>query len=132
MIMLRVRTRGVSLGFTLIELLIVLAIMATLMAIVAPRYTDSVDRAKEAVLKANLRMVRESIDKYKADTGKYPENLASLVEARYIKSMPFDPVADRSDTWVIVAHPNGTTTGVYDLHSGALGVGRNGEPYARW
>lgn len=124
------RQRGV--GFTLIELLVVLAIMATLMSIVAPRYLDSVDRAKEATLKTNLRIVRESIDKYRADTGKYPETLAQLVEARYIHALPEDPFTERNDTWIVVLPPNGVTSGIYDIHSGAQGAGRDGKPFRQW
>ena len=39
-------------GFTLIELLVVLAVVATLLTLAVPRYFGSIDRSKEAVLKA--------------------------------------------------------------------------------
>lgn len=119
-------------GFTLIELLVVLTIMATLLSIVAPRYTESVGRAKEATLKTNLRILRESIDKHRADTGKLPLGLTKLVEARYLQSVPVDPITDRNDTWLAVPHPDGTTAGIYDVHSAAEGLGRNGVPYKQW
>ena len=119
-------------GFTLIELLVVMAIMGTLLAIAAPRYFDSVDRAKEATLRANLRLVRENIDKHKADTGRYPESLQALVTGRYLMSVPLDPVTDRSDTWVLLAPPDGLTPGVYDLRSGASGLARDGSSYEQW
>lgn len=66
-------------GFTLIELLVVMAILATLLSLVAPRYFDSVERGKEAALRTNLRMLREAIDKHRADTGRLPESLGQLV-----------------------------------------------------
>lgn len=119
-------------GFTLIELLVVLAIMATLMSIVAPRYFDSVGRASEATLKTNLRILRESIDKYRADTGKLPETLNQLVEARYLQSVPMDPLTERNDTWLVVPHPDGRTAGIYDVHSAAEGEGRDGKPFNQW
>ena len=120
-------------GFTLIELLVVMAIIATLMSIVAPRYLESVDRAKEAALKTNLRMMREAIDKYRADTGSYPRELKTLVEARYLHSMPIDPITERDDDWLMAAPPLGSTaTGLYDVHSNAPGLGRNGKPYVSW
>lgn len=119
-------------GFTLIEMLIVMAIMATLLSIAAPKYFESVDRAKEATLHTNLRMIRESIDKYHADTGHYPPSLQTLVDSRYLQAVPMDPVADRSDAWLVVPHPNGSTAGVYDVHSGAPGLARDGSPYASW
>src|SRR5690242_11400756 len=75
-------------GFTLIELLVVLAILATLLTIAAPRYFESVDRAKEAALRTDLRVIRDAIDKHRADTGKLPETLQRLVEARYLRSLP--------------------------------------------
>lgn len=124
--------RRLSRGFTLIELLVVLAIMATLMSIVAPRYSESVERAKEATLKTNLRILRESIDKYRADTGKLPDSLTKLVEARYIQAVPVDPITDENGTWLLVPHPDGTTPGIYDVHSAAEGVGRDGKPFVQW
>jgi len=66
-------------GFTLIELLVVLAIIATLLTIAVPRYTGSVDKAKESVLKENLATLREAIDKHYGDTSKYPATLNDLV-----------------------------------------------------
>lgn len=116
-------------AFTLIELLVVLAIMATLMTIVAPRYLNSVDKAKEAALKTNLRIIRESIDKYKADTGSYPESLAALAQARYIRSVPMDPVTEKIDAWILVPPPNQSMTGVYDVHSSAEGNASDGKPF---
>lgn len=125
------RGRGAS-GFTLVELLVVLAIVATLLTIVAPRYFDSVDRAKEAALKTDLRVLREAIDKHRADTGRLPESLEALVQARYLRSVPIDPVTDRSDTWVLVAAPDGQLQGVHDVRSGAAGLARDGTAFAGW
>lgn len=123
------RWRG---GFTLIELLVVMAIMGTLLAIAAPRYFESVERAKEATLRANLRMVRETIDKHKADTGRLPESLPALVAGRYLLAVPIDPVTDSADTWVLLTHPDGATAGVYDVRSGAPGTARDGSRFADW
>jgi general secretion pathway protein G len=119
-------------GFTLIELLVVMSIMAVLLAIAAPRYFGSVDRAKEATLKVNLRLMREAIDKYRADTGRLPDQLGRLVEARYLRSVPVDPITDRSDSWIVQPHPDGQTPGVYDVRSAATGQGADGSPYASW
>ena len=66
-------------GFTLIELLVVLAIIGVLLAIAAPRYFSSVDRSKDAVLRSNLHQMREAIQQYYADKGKYPENLGPML-----------------------------------------------------
>lgn len=120
-------------GFTLIELLVVMAIMATLLSIVAPRYFESVDKAKEAALKTNLRILRDNIDKYKADNGHYPETLAKLAEKRYILSVPIDPMTDRADTWVLAPPPQAdAASGVYDVHSGSKDKNKSGSAYATW
>ena len=119
-------------GFTLIELLVVLVIMATLLSIVAPRYMTSLDKAKEAALKTNLRLMREAIDRYKADHFKYPDNLQQLVAERYLASIPIDPFSETSDTWVIIYPPAPAASAVYDVRSGAPGVGPSGRPYGEW
>ncbi|MFG6489631.1 type II secretion system protein [Roseateles sp. BYS78W] len=119
-------------GFTLIELLVVLAIIGTLLAVAAPRYFDSIERAKDAALRTDLRMMREAIDKYRADTGHLPEALEQLVRARYLRAVPIDPVTDRADTWVAQPSPDGLTPGLYDVRSGASGASRDGTVYATW
>lgn len=119
-------------GFTLIELLVVLAIIGMLLSVAAPRYFDSVERAKDATLRTDLRLMRETIGKYQADTGHLPETLEQLVQARYLRAVPIDPVTDRADTWVSVPVPDGLTPGLYDVRSGAPGAARDGSSYATW
>jgi general secretion pathway protein G len=113
-------------GFTLIELLVVMAIVSLLVAIVAPKYFDSVDRAKEVALRT------EAIDKERADTNHLPASLQRLVELRYIRSVPIDPITDSADTWAVVPHPDGETPGVFDIRSGASGTARDGSPFSSW
>jgi general secretion pathway protein G len=121
-----------AVGFTLIELLVVMAILALLLSIAAPRYFDSVERAKEATLRTDLRMLREAIDKYRSDTGHLPDSLQSVVDRRYILAMPVDPVTDSAVDWVLVPHPDGTTPGVFDVKSGAPGQARDGSSFTSW
>lgn len=116
-------------GFTLIELLVVLAIVALLSTLVLPRYYHSLDKGKETVLLENLRTVRDSIDKFYADTGSYPESLEELVERKYLKGMPIDPITETAGSWQIVAPVDGTPGQVYDIHSGAQGQRADGTPY---
>ena len=120
-------------GFTLIELLIVLAIVGTLLTIAVPSYFASMDNAKEASLKQSLSVMRTAIDHYKGDLGKYPETLQELVTAKYLRSMPVDPITGAPDQWTteMAAEP-GQTPGVRDVHSGAPGNGKDGTPYASW
>jgi general secretion pathway protein G len=119
-------------GFTLIELLVVMAIIATLLTIALPRYFGSVDRSKEATLKQSLSVMRDALDKYYADNAKYPDELEELASKRYIRSVPVDPITERSDTWTIVEVPadTGIKGSVYDVHSGAPGNASDGKPFA--
>jgi general secretion pathway protein G len=119
-------------GFTLIELLVVMAILATLLSIAAPRYFESVDRANEAALRTDLRLLREAIDKHRADTGRLPQALDDLRSAKYLRSIPVDPITGTATTWVPVAHPDGTTPGVFDVRSGSSKTARDGTTYASW
>lgn len=119
-------------GYTLIELLVVLAALGLLLAIASPRYTEHVDRAREVVLHQNLLGIRESIDKFYADHGRYPRDLQELVKERYLRQAPVDPVTDRADTWIVVPPPGQTDGAVVDVHSGALGKGQDGTAYASW
>ena len=115
-------------GFTLIELLVVMAIIATLLSIATPRYFAHLDRAREAALRETLFVVRDAIDKFHADTGRYPAELDELVSRRYLRKLPVDPVSDSTDSWSLVPAP-GETAGVSDLKSGA---GGEDKPYAQW
>jgi general secretion pathway protein G len=119
-------------GFTLVELLVVMAILALLLALTAPKYFDSVDRAKEAALRTDLRVMREALDKHHADTGRWPESLDALVRARYLRSVPADPFTERSDSWLIVPAADGVAPGVHDIRSGAPGTARDGSAFASW
>ena len=126
-------------GFTLVELLIVLALIATLLTIALPRYFGSLERSKEAALKQTLAATRDAIDKFFADNGKYPESLPELVDKRYLRSLPLDPITESTTTWTIVPAPQepaargGEVRGeVYDVKSGAEGKASDGKPYAEF
>ena len=119
-------------GFTLIELLVVMAIIATLLSIAAPRYFGQVDVAREKALLQSLEVMRDSIDKFRADTGKYPATLTELVEKRYLRKLPVDPITESAETWELVPPPDPNESGVWDVRSGARGSGRDGRPFAEW
>jgi len=118
-------------GFTLIELLVVLSIIALLLTIAVPRYFHSIDSSKEAVLGENLRIVRETIDKFYGDKGRYPESLEELVSERYLRALPHDPVTGSTSTWTIIPPESPDVQGtVYDIRSGAPGTTGDGKPFA--
>jgi general secretion pathway protein G len=118
-------------GFTLVELLVVMAIIAVLLTIAAPRYFNSVERSKEAVLRQDLNVMRDAIDKFYGDTGDYPRDLAELVEKRYLRAIPVDPLTESSETWVILP-PSDSAEGLYDVRSGAEEESKDGTSYAAW
>lgn len=119
-------------GFTLIELLVVMAIVATLLSIAAPRYFEHLERVRESSLRESLVVMRDAIDKYKADTGQWPADLPALVAKRYLRAVPRDPVTDSSETWRAVPPPQGEGEGMYDVKSGAEGQAKDGSAYADW
>ncbi len=119
-------------GFTLVELLVVMAIIATLLTIAVPRYFRSLQRSREAVLRQDLTTLRESIDKFYGDTGKYPQTLAVLVDKLYLRSIPVDPIAKAADKWIVVNSDDPEDNGVKDVRSGAEGMGENGVLYVAW
>ena len=119
-------------GFTLIELLVVMAIIATLLMLAVPRYFTSEERAREAVLKENLFQMRDAIGKYYGDKGKYPESLEALVNEKYLRAVPVDPITDNATTWVTVRPEDPEKDGVADVHSGAEGTASDGSKYSDW
>jgi len=119
-------------GFTLIELLVVLGIVALMLTLAVPRYFPSIDKSKEVVLADNLRNVRQVLDQYYGDTGRYPDSLEQLVDKKYLRAMPVDPITDSDTTWVIVPPEDSTKGGVYNIKSGAPGNDRSGKPYSDW
>lgn len=122
-------------GFTVMELMVVLVLLALLAGIVTPIVAGSIHRAKEAALKEDLFVMRKAIDDYYADNGHYPPRLALLVEKRYIRSLPADPITDRKDSWILVRTeepgPDGER-GITDLRSGSDKKSNAGTPYRSW
>jgi general secretion pathway protein G len=117
-------------GFTLIELLVVLAIIGGLLAIAAPRYLHRADLAKETVLLSDLATMRDAVDKFFGDTGRYPASLDELVTRRYLRRIPPDPITESTDSWVVVAPPAPDQGAVYDVKSGAAGKTLDGRLYS--
>lgn len=117
-------------AFTLVELLVVLAIVALLLTLAVPRYFHSIDNARETILIDNLATARSTIDKFYGDTGRYPDSLEELVAKKYLRALPYDPVANSSTAWIIVPPDDAGKGRVYDLRSSAPGSGRANVPYS--
>jgi general secretion pathway protein G len=108
-----------------VELMVVLTVIALLLSVVVPDYVGRLRRAEEAVLKENLMMMRDALDKHYGDAGKYPSNLQDLVAKRYLRAVPADPFTQSASTWVAVPPDDPRKGGVYDVRSAAKG-------YERW
>lgn len=118
-------------GFTLVELLLVLFLIGLLASIAMPNVSSSVQRAKEATLRENLLVTRKAIDGYYSDRGKYPESLDVLVDERYLRSLPLDPITEKTSSWVFEYDDSFSGgTGIIDIHSGANGQSLSGIAYS--
>ncbi|MEH6459743.1 type II secretion system protein [Chitinimonas sp. JJ19] len=118
-------------GFTIIELLVAMAIIATLLSLAAPKYFNNLERTKEAVLRENLYLMRDAIDKYYTDKGTYPKELNDLVKERYLRAIPIDPFTESAAGWKSVAPEDTTLGGVYDVRSTAPNS-KSGTKYSEW
>jgi general secretion pathway protein G len=119
-------------GFTLIELIVVMAIVAMLITIAVPRYMRSLEKSKEAVLKEDLWVMRDALDKYYGDLGKYPSSLDDLIEQKYLRTVPVDPMTDSKTTWQTVPPADPELGAVFNIKSGASGSSTTGTSYSDW
>ncbi len=122
--------RGEEAGFTLVELMVVVTIAAILVTLAQPSFQHSIVRAREAALKQSLYTVRDVIDQFRADRGKYPDTLAELTEADYLRRLPVDPFTKSDATWQEIL--DDTDGGIFDIHSGSHLVALDGTPYNHW
>ena len=125
-------------GFTLAELLIVMVLIGILASIAIPQFKRATLRAKEAVLKENLFVLRKVIDDYYSDKGKYPPSLETLVEEGYLRRIPIDPITGSNKTWVVIREPLTEENmyqeelGIMDVKSGSKEISLDGTPYNTW
>ena len=145
--MQKVTLRNIKKGFTLVELLIVIIIIAVLAAIAIPKFSNSSQRSKESSLRANLKLVRNAIDLFRADTGAFPASMAGLTATTtsglsasavactiaatdwrgpYLQAVPVDPVSGSAMTYGTAAADVGT------VKSSATGNGLDGTAYSTW
>ena len=123
---------GKARGFTLIELLVVMSIIAVLLTIAVPRYFKTLEHSRETVLRQDLSTLREAIDKHYGDYGQYPDSLMALVERKYIRAVPIDPMTKSLESWLPVVSDDPDHPGIRDIHSGAQGNGTDGTPFNQW
>ena len=110
------RRPSTNCGFTMIELVIVMAMLGLLLSLALPQYMATLERGREQVLQSNLATMREAIDKFYGDRGRYPDSLEELVTQRYLRAIPNDPYTE-SPTWIVVAPRDADKGGVIDVRS---------------
>lgn len=124
-------------GFTLLELMIVITIIMILAGIAAVRYERTVQRAREATLRSDLQVMRVAIENFTLDKQAAPQSLQDLVDAKYLRDVPLDPMTHAAD-WQLkigdtVMSPDQTTVGIEDVHSNSEQVSIvEGTPYNSW
>lgn len=145
----RTRRGRTGLGFTLVELLVVIVVLAVLAAIVLPKFMNSTRRSKESALRSDLKLLRNAVGLFQADTGLYPKTLSDLsatsapaqgldssgTEAAvtagdwhgpYLQEIPKDPVSGSDFTYAV------TSPNVGKVSSSATGNGLDGTAYSTW
>jgi general secretion pathway protein G len=133
-----VKRRKSEAGFTLLELMVVMIIIGVLAAIAIPAYLTQIKRAKEAVLREDLHVMRQAIDQYTVDKQKAPQSLDDLVQAGYMKTLPTDPLTNRADSWVTEQSDSYSSVdqtesgGMNNVRSGAGGIATDGSGYSSW
>ena len=123
-------------GWTLIEMLVVLSLIMILSSLALTTYRNSIVTAKEASLRSDLFQMRDAIDQYYADKGKYPESLDTLVSEHYLRAIPKDPITNATDTWQTepaeqdAGAVSSAPAGIYNVKSGSPDMGLDGSPYS--
>lgn len=146
-------------GMTLLELIIACTILLILSSAALPIARYSIVRQKEALLRYELRQMRDAIDRYKdaADlhlirtevgSENYPPDLETLTKPielgtggdrkiRFLRRIPVDPLTGRAE-WGLRAvqdDPDSRSWGgknVFDVYSKSQGTGSDGTRYADW
>ncbi len=126
-------------GFTLIEMIIVFTMIGILVGLALPQFQNAAKKARESTLHEDLTIFRSLIDRYFTDKSKYPASLQALVDDKYLRKIPVDPVTGRPDWVEVREEPSaddllepGYQAGITDVHSASELKGMDGTPYNTW
>ncbi len=130
-----IKSRRSNAGFSLLELMIAMFIIIILLSVAIPTYQRTVQQARETVLKENLWQMRRAIDQYSADKGHLPQSIDELVEAKYLRERPVDPVTETTEWEQVMGEdamsPDGGQ-GLTDVKSTSDGRDSNDKPYKEY
>lgn len=154
-------------GFSFIELMVTLAIIGILASVVLPLTKVTVRRNNEMELRRALREIRKAIDTYKvkfdelraefysekrdpkreelyekfkvedADHVGYPVTLDELVELKFLRRIPQDPITNTRE-WVTRSYSDELDSkitdgqNVYDVRSASEEEALDGTKYNEW
>jgi general secretion pathway protein G len=151
--------RRAEAGLTLIELVITCAILIALSTAALPVARFTVTRQKEAILRYDLRQMRDAIDRYKdvADknmiqvkigTEGYPPDMETLVKGvnmmgapdrkiRFMRAIPIDPMTGKKDWGMRSVQDDADSNSwggqdVFDVFSKSTGTALDGTKYSDW
>ena len=113
-------------GFTLFEVIIVITLLTLISSIAFPLALNAIQRSKEASLKATLMSTRIALDDYYSDHGSYPDTLSLLVDSRYLRRLPYDPI-EQTTQW-----DEQYEEGIVDIHSSSRSISLDGSYYRDW
>jgi general secretion pathway protein G len=143
-------------GFTLVELIIATTIMVILTGMALPLARVTISREKERLLRYDLWMMRDAIDRYKdaADKGAfqiklgsegYPPDLDTLVQGvdsngkklKFLRRIPVDPMTGKTE-WGLRSMQDDPTSdswgeqNVFDVYTKSEGTALDGTKYKDW
>jgi general secretion pathway protein G len=111
---------------TVLAIVLAVSVVAVLGYLLGSQYLESRRFAREQALKSHLFLMRDAIDKYRAETGKCPASLQAMVDARYLRAIPTDPFTSSSTEW----RYDGAQ--VCDVKSVSVQLAKDGSRYADW
>jgi general secretion pathway protein G len=143
-------------GLTLVELIVTVTILSILASAAIPIARFQVKRQNERVLRYDLWMMRDAIDKYKdaadknafqvkLDSQGYPPDLETLVngvdvqtkKVKFLRRIPVDPMTGHAE-WGLRSmqdDPGSQSYGgqsVFDVYSKSTGTALDGTKYSDW